>query len=359
MPKRVIDVGRDTNNNIVYLCESDSHKGEYVVLSHRWSDKTKSVATTRANKQDRINAGIEIGSLTRAFQDAITVARKLHVRYLWIDSLCIVQNDEHDMRDEFCVMEQIYSSAYFTIAATSSECQRYGFLTRSANKDLELSVTGCEQTNFLCGCATTADFSKDVANTELNQRGWVYQERALSSRIIHFAATRTYWESECEVKCDSGSPGNILSRSNFPYERSGISTHGTTTVEENRAKVVFEEPFARYSQLGLSEPRDKSNAILGIEYRLAMFYWTSSVYGVFQTHFGRSLLWKRAKDKMVRITFHNQVVPTWLWMAYENPIDYVRVSPDFTEYRSKFNFDYKNIDDSKGNRCLLEVCLQK
>ncbi|KAF2788534.1 hypothetical protein K505DRAFT_421053 [Melanomma pulvis-pyrius CBS 109.77] len=149
-----------------------------------------------------------------------------------------------------------------------------------------------------------------------------------------------------------------LGRSNFPHERSGISTHRETKIEGNRAKLVFEKSFARYSQLGLSKPIDKANAILGIEFRLATFYDTSSVYGVFQCHFGISLLWKRTKDEVVPIPFLNQEVPTWSWMAYENPIDYVRVSADFTQY-PEFHFDYRDIDGSRINRSLLDVQLQK
>jgi hypothetical protein len=104
-----------------------------------------------------------------------------------MDRLCIIiQNDDRDREIECNLMEHVFASAYCTIAATSTGGCEGGFLRVDESMPHDGHV---------------ADFSEDVSQAELNQRGWVFQERALSIRTIHFAARRTYWECEDRVCC--------------------------------------------------------------------------------------------------------------------------------------------------------------
>lgn len=159
LPTRIIDVGVDHNSNKIHLrvTNRESH-GLYIALSHRWQKDTPT--TTIANLDERRNS-IELDSLPRSYQDAVRMTRRLGIRFLWIDSLCIVQNSHQDWDAEAGRMDRVFSSAYCTIAISPRR-----------------EVGG--------------SFEMDVEHGELSQRGWILQERALSRRTIHFTGDHIY-----------------------------------------------------------------------------------------------------------------------------------------------------------------------
>jgi hypothetical protein len=96
-------------------------------------------------------------------------------------------------------MENVFSSAYCTIAASSATPD--GFLTpRPARKFVALSIPP-DAPYYICEAID--DFHHDVEEAELNKRGWVLQERALSHRSIHFTSSQTYWECGEGVHCET------------------------------------------------------------------------------------------------------------------------------------------------------------
>lgn len=121
--------------------------------------------------------------LGKTFQVAITVTRGLGLRYLWIDSLCIVQDDD-DWKREAERMGTVYSSAYCVIAATAAEGTHDGFLGPWLPGRF---VTLSNPSGSLYLCELIDNFRSDVENADLSQRGWVLQERALAQRTIFFS----------------------------------------------------------------------------------------------------------------------------------------------------------------------------
>jgi hypothetical protein len=160
----------------------------------------------------------EFDNLPRTFQDAVIVTRMLGVRYLWIDSLCIVQDDDGDKTRECSCMEQEFASAYCTIAATSAKACNEGFLHQPDGQPVHLPHRSRDTSLYVR--KVHEDFSRDVEHGGLNQRGRVFQERALSRRTIHFTATQMYWECESVVSCETVDPingePNSLRSSRFP-----------------------------------------------------------------------------------------------------------------------------------------------
>ena len=131
-------------------------------------------------------------------QDAVTVTRGLGERFLWIDSLCIIQDDADDWNIESKKMETVFGSAYCTIAASSAKNSTEGFLNpRSPRQCARLPDTA------LYICENIDNFHRDLEEGELSKRSWVLQERALSCRTIHFTTTQTYWECGGGVHCES------------------------------------------------------------------------------------------------------------------------------------------------------------
>jgi hypothetical protein len=87
LPKRVIDVGLP-QNEFVRLHESNGQRASYTTLSHQWGNSH--LLTTKTSTLKTRKESISWSSLSPTFQDSITLTRLLGVRYLWIDSLCII-----------------------------------------------------------------------------------------------------------------------------------------------------------------------------------------------------------------------------------------------------------------------------
>ena len=121
LPSRLIDVSH-LDPTMVVLRESDLHmRGSYLTLSHRWGNNAGSsiVMTTTANL-DRHKQGILVSNLPKTFQDTIKTARSLEIPYVWIDSLCIIQDDSADWEREASQMARIYQFSIATIADTGA-----------------------------------------------------------------------------------------------------------------------------------------------------------------------------------------------------------------------------------------------
>jgi hypothetical protein len=141
LPKRTIFVG--LNNDHISLSENDHNCSRfYTCLSHCWGG-FQPLTTTRqslaAHKQ-----GISWNSLPKTFQDAIDFSRRIGIFHIWIDSLCIIQDDEKDWALESSKMATIFSNAFLTIGATASQDARGGCFreqTGSYRKPLELGMS--------------------------------------------------------------------------------------------------------------------------------------------------------------------------------------------------------------------------
>ena len=175
------------------------------MLSHRQGNPTdkekKRFYTTPENYRNRVKEGFSYNDLPKTFQDAVRVTRELGKEYLQIDSLCIIQGNEENQKREAGRMEQVFASAYYTIAASSAPNQRDGFLKRNLSPQYFQIQSSSRRQVYVCD--NTHNYSKDVDKSPLNKRAWVLQERVLSRRTIHFSANQTYWEYAEDVLCEN------------------------------------------------------------------------------------------------------------------------------------------------------------
>ena len=201
-PTRVVFVGGPDPNKLI-LQEQVSGE-DYLVLSHCWGNPTdedrKRFCTTLENYHDR-KEGFSYNDLPKTFQDAVRVTRELDKKYLWIDSLCIIQDNKEDWKREAKRMEHVFASAYCTIAASSASNWRDGFLERNLSPQYFQIQSSSRRQVYVCD--NMHDYSKDMDESPLNKRAWVLQERALSRRTIHFSAKQTYWECAEGVLCEN------------------------------------------------------------------------------------------------------------------------------------------------------------
>jgi hypothetical protein len=136
LPSRLLDV-RNLDLDILRLfCPKKKDGVEYAVLSHSWgklTDENKhQFCTTDDNIEERLK-GFTFSELPKTFRDAIRVTRELGIQYLWINSLCIIQENQKDWEHKAKRMEGIYASTYCTIAATLAVNSNAGFLEQNVS----------------------------------------------------------------------------------------------------------------------------------------------------------------------------------------------------------------------------------
>lgn len=204
LPSRLLWVG---DPDVLRLDETKGKSGEkYIALSHCWGElpiEVKKHFCTTTDNIERREGGFSIWELPKTFQDAVKVTRQLRIPYIWIDSLCIIQYGDNgeDWKREAGRMEEVFSGAYCTIAATSASNSYAGFLQPHMNHDY-IHVQHSSGNRFYIS-AGRDDFDNDVEKALLNTRAWVLQERVLSRRTIHFSANQVYWECGEGVYCEN------------------------------------------------------------------------------------------------------------------------------------------------------------
>ncbi|KAK5744509.1 hypothetical protein LTR17_001903 [Elasticomyces elasticus] len=219
-PKRLVSVGK--SNEDLRLDEIDfADAPTYIALSYSWG-KTKRLTCT-VEKYDGLRDNIPHEKLAKTLQDAITITRGLGIPYIWIDGLCIKQGDAADWESESANMASIYGNAFLTITATgSSDCDDGCFGSRAQAVKVNITdVSGTPTTlyarkqikhdiwdwrnNSAFEQSTRNSIKSDVAGKyPLFRRGWCFQERILSRRIIHYTAGELVWECLGMTSCECG-----------------------------------------------------------------------------------------------------------------------------------------------------------
>ncbi|KAI0976973.1 heterokaryon incompatibility protein-domain-containing protein [Xylaria arbuscula] len=332
MPTRLIDVGGKDSPKVHLLETKYSQRSQiqhykYIALSHPWGDKAEHnhYCTTQQNI-DHHKAGIYPDVLPDTFRNAIRVTRELGVRYLWIDSLCIVQGEDGDFDHEAIHMETVFSMAYCVIAATRAKGASSGFLNARPDRKVVRLERPEERPLYICECID--NFQRDVIDGPLNRRGWVFQERALARRTIYFAENQNYWECGEGVRCETmarmkNNQAALLGDPRFPKVATESSKGGRIR--------LYEHLYGQYSRLQFTRIYDRPLAIAGLEQRLIRAFDTQGGYGVFTRYFGRGLLWQRdtaLSQAMKPIHFPKSQkynVPSWSWMAYEGAITFMEL----------------------------------
>ena len=194
LPTRVLDVGATNGSCQLRLLKTHGLGGQYIALSHCWGLNRHIV--TNVNNLELHERRIPYESLPKTFQDAALITRSVGIRYLWIDSLCIIQDDIQDWKSEAAKMADVYRNAYCTIAATGSRGDQEGILVDRTGQDICTLRYEANNTDLLITYIEEDVFALKqlLFHSPLSQRAWCLQEKLLSPRIIHFTESRAIWE---------------------------------------------------------------------------------------------------------------------------------------------------------------------
>ena len=185
LPRRVLDVG--TNNSPIRLHQSQKNeKAQYATLSYCWGSGVQHLTTTTSNLRDYMLA-LPCG-LPKTILDAVEVCRKVGIRYLWADALCIIQDNDSDKLDQITKMGSIYKNSTVTIVAASAENVTDGFLS-NGKPDEPIAQLPIFVNNCISGTVyLRTQHSEDIcsSNEPIFQRAWTFQELLLSPRALVF-----------------------------------------------------------------------------------------------------------------------------------------------------------------------------
>lgn len=323
-----------------------------MALSHCWGGKLQN-RTTRATLEKH-QRNIDPGQLSKTIRDACQTAKSIGIRYLWVDSLCIIQEDVEDFARESCKMASVYEQACCVIAATAAPDGTVGLFQRTTSQCL--AMLPCdpkrpEQGNMYFGFQNDHFSRQDdqvqedsLFHSPLNKRGWVLQERLFARRIIHFGEDQMYWEcdkifvGEDNSDLTGAADLTIYTRSLFcniiddfrGFRRNPKSTDKFHYVRDDQLHSLWAGLVTAYSRCGLSDPNDKLPALQSLTSELAsilnlpfheghLFDDTRMVLS--------DLLWRAAKGHSL-VKPRQPRAPSWSWASMDGPIDFADLGLD-------------------------------
>ncbi|GAP83086.2 putative flavin-containing monooxygenase [Rosellinia necatrix] len=325
-------------------------QGKYIALSHRWGGEV-SLQLKHHNFND-FKRRIPFSSFPKTFQDAIQICRAMAVEYIWIDSLCIIQDDKADWDIAGSMMDQIYTNSWLAIAADASENGEAGFIHSPAREDFrarsrkltyrgpggkpgEVFVRPWREFGSLGGFgrhyATIDQEGLEVSKRLVNQgsfllrRGWVLQETILPHRMIHFFPDEVTWRcataSRCE--CQPQPHGKVV--------HEPLDTELPREIDTDNLKEYWREVVEQYTQRQLTFHSDRLAALAGIASRAhstspdVRYYaglWSDTLPSTLLWTVERRIEYGRFWDFDSR-RVEPRIAPTWSWASVTGHVSFL------------------------------------
>ncbi|KAL3426699.1 heterokaryon incompatibility protein [Phlyctema vagabunda] len=310
LPTRLIDLH---SIPIRLVRSSDlTSKPRYATLSHCWGTENFH-KLQQSNLEDFMNA-IPEEKLTKTFQDAIYITRSLGLRYLWIDSLCIIQHCDTDWRSESAHMSFVYSGSVVTIAATGATNGTIGCFLKPAGfvGRIRIEVNTDEVWDF-----APSKFYKSVVKSPLAARAWALQERLLSPRALHFSKTELFWECH---HCDASE--------SFPEGSPEFDHQHIFHRDQKPISEIWDTVVKSYTGGKLTFPSDKMVAISGIAKKAFEENQDQYLAGLWRKDIEFQILWIGAHGGRRLLTGSKYRAPSWSWASMDEN-GYVYYIPRF------------------------------
>ncbi|KAF5243245.1 hypothetical protein FANTH_8254 [Fusarium anthophilum] len=247
-PFRLIDVSPKINDSVQVRDTKSIKNPSWAALSYCWGEEKQSGITTEGNIEAR-QIQLAICELPPTIRDAIHVCRQLNIQYLWVDSICILQDNATDKFEEIAKMTGVYQDAIFTISASCALSADRGFLE--------------VRTPYPPGVALPVRTSKGYVVAQLiekryrlrpepiDARAWTFQERILSTRFLSFATDGVEWKCS-QSQCNLDKQGR--------YSKPEFSNLSPDICRISRWKALI----AGYSGRYLSYLKDRPVAFAGV-----------------------------------------------------------------------------------------------
>lgn len=349
LPKRVLDLGESHDLSQIKLYLTKSENIPYATLSYSWG-QAKRLLTRKENLKHRCQ-GIPINEFPRTLRDAVYIAKMLGFRYLWIDSLCIIQGDKNDWVEQGAAMTEIYSLSTLNISASSSRNSNEGILKPLQDHGVQIGMSNQSDRNqrtpaFVGPPIEILDLEEKLVST----RGWVFQERLVSPATLHYTDEGMLWECVRGIKL--GHYQNVFSTKWKAHWKTTINTQEPTSMTAIKSSEglgdiceSWNEWICAYSERDLFDCRDKFPAIAGVAKTFANAFKLSYAAGLWKENLISGLLWRRHNRKPSLIRFEKYVAPSWSWASVHGRLEYSNVN--FIESKNGPTLKILNIEVSE------------
>jgi hypothetical protein len=350
LPQRVLDLRDFQTRGELRLFDGSSTRGVYACLSYCWGTQN-SCLTTRATLEHHFK-GIPFDSLPQTYKDAVLVTSNLKIPFLWIDALCIIQDDigYKDWQEHSAQMVDIYGNSVVTIAATSTSNVCEGFLNISGPfvEPFVFQKSSQGHSRFMTAEAPTPPpltvyarrlldhiwlasnkwATKDkIATKPLWSRGWCFQEEFLSPRVLGF------YGDEMNFQCREGHHCECGLRHRDPHDTNSMqsmkaillaefySYEPGTSVNSFWQSIIFD-----YSRRNLTVATDRLPALSGVARVIQGLFGARYLAGHWHDEkFIFSLCWQAACSTSSAPRFSKYVGPSWSWVSL--PAGITRTNP--------------------------------
>jgi hypothetical protein len=321
-PTRLIEV-LETGVRLIITAE-DPPTGPYASLSHRWG--SASVLKCTDNNIDQLKQFIAKETLPVTYQNAFNVLLFLDIKYIWIDSLCIIQdqNSGEDWNQEAETMMKVYQKAFLNLAATRSENSDMGlFAERDPNwlssETIQIDNEQVKGDFQAVQAALDVEYwVREIDTAPLNSRGWVMQERLLSPRTVHFASEQAIWDCPGLTASETNSSETLVNSFKTSTGVGRKKTSNLLKVSKEREKLLdqWSSIVNTYSKCDLTFSTDKFVAISGAAEYLQHYLNDEYCAGLWRTSIELQLCWFRAQPLATR----NNIAPSWSWVSINSQV---------------------------------------
>ncbi|KAI1133942.1 HET-domain-containing protein [Hypoxylon sp. FL0543] len=399
LPDRVVFVGSRPDPRLVEL---QGTRGKYVALSHRWGGRVS--LQLRKDTIDDFKRRIPFSRLPKTFQDAINICRALAVDYIWIDSICIIQDSKEDWEIQGSKMDQVYANCLLTIAADAAENGDAGFIRTSERQALEKKTRtmvyrgpgGEKGELFVRPMRTFGSLGgfgrhfeawerEDIQPSQrlmeqgsyLLRRGWVLQETFLPRRVLHFLPGEVSWRCTSASRCEC----KIGSHDNNKVVHEPLDGERPREIKTEDLREYWKEVIEQYTRRQLTFASDRLLALAGLaSYAHSANPDVSYYAGLWSDTLPSTFLWTVDRPVHSDNTSHRiqpSIAPTWSWASITGYVTFLfwkrnfdrgawaGSAPDLTNIRihcvpSGHN-KYGNVGDAKmtaeGYLCKIRVWL--
>ena len=338
LPSRVIDIGKLVES-VPKLLVGKPKRGKWVALSHRWGqDDFLTLVTSNVEEMER---GIILSRLPATFRDAIVITRLLGLQYLWIDSLCIIQDSVNDWLNESADMPNIYRNAYVTVAAAATDKSTGGiFVDRiwTANSKpcqlpIPLAQSKASDSDMSFGTLHfDVPFDLNPSNEEINHlrtRAWCFQESQLSHRLLTFDRQQLSYTCVREGLLESRAlPGSLAREGRNTF----LSQFQQPLVPGDSARlrqliIIWYNLLSDYTRRELTSSNDKLVAISGVANVIGTCIHDEYYAGLWRKDMPGALLWSPYDEELLPSPHEASLpscyrAPSWSWASIDGSISF-------------------------------------
>ncbi len=352
LPTRVIRVGQHPQQPSLHQSAS-GETGAYATLSYCWgkSEQLTSTLSTVAQRE----RGFALEQLPKTCRDAIIIARRLSIPYLWIDALCIIQDSADDWEREAARMHSVYKNSLVTMAAIDSPESTSGcFLNSEFRTSIRTAVTDAPGQDL---CVHTrksrpygsSSFTHSLSLDEsiLKTRGWTLQELVLSPRILNYTHSELSWQCKTVTACECQPWPKSRTRNNEMWASTTFDLEFPYSDRPEQLHAYWRRVVEEYTKRDLTHPSDRLPGLSGIAANLHERLGGDYMMGIWSGDIAAGLLWADMSNLNMgcpkdSLALGADYAPSWSWASTTCRVGFdlgnpSRVSPDLVVHRTEYS----------------------